>query len=84
MRADRLILFSVGILAFSFLAGYFLIRKATTFSWSYITNSVVLSVLFLTNAVRGIRPVGAIEGLLSLPPGPVTARLREAREAAPA
>ena len=40
--------------------------------------------LFLTNAVRGIRPVGAIEGLLSLPPGPVTARLREALEAVPA
>ena len=51
MRADRLILFSVGILAVSFLVGYLLIRKATTFSWSYITNSLVLSVLFLTNAV---------------------------------
>jgi two-component system nitrogen regulation sensor histidine kinase NtrY len=51
VRADRLILFSVGILAISFLVGYLLIRKATTFSWSYITNSLVLSVLFLTNAV---------------------------------
>jgi 4-amino-4-deoxychorismate lyase len=40
--------------------------------------------VFLTNAVRGIRPVGMIEGLLTLTPGIVTARLREALEAVPA
>jgi two-component system, NtrC family, nitrogen regulation sensor histidine kinase NtrY len=51
LRADRLILFSTGVLAFSFIAGYLAIRRATTFSWSYITNSLVLSVLFVTNAV---------------------------------
>ncbi len=40
--------------------------------------------IFLTNAVRGIRPVRTIESLLQLPPGPVTARLDEALEAVPA
>jgi len=51
LRADRLILFSTAVLALSFIAGYLVIRRATTFSWSYITNSLVLSVLFVTNAV---------------------------------
>jgi two-component system, NtrC family, nitrogen regulation sensor histidine kinase NtrY len=51
LRTDRLILFSTGVLALSFVVGYVLIRRATTFSWSYITNSLVLSVLFVTNAV---------------------------------
>jgi branched-subunit amino acid aminotransferase/4-amino-4-deoxychorismate lyase len=37
--------------------------------------------VFLTNAVRGIRPVGLIEGLRDLPVGPVTSRLRTALEA---
>jgi 4-amino-4-deoxychorismate lyase len=36
--------------------------------------------LFLTNAVRGIRPVGVVEGLIQFRPGKVTARLREALE----
>jgi 4-amino-4-deoxychorismate lyase len=40
--------------------------------------------IFLTNAVRGIRPVRTIESLLQLPPGPITARLDEALEAVPA
>jgi 4-amino-4-deoxychorismate lyase len=40
--------------------------------------------VFLTNAVRGIRPIGVIERVAKLPPGPVTARLREALEAGPA
>jgi 4-amino-4-deoxychorismate lyase len=40
--------------------------------------------LFLTNAVRGIRPVGLIEGFVRLARGPVTAQLREALEAVPA
>ncbi len=37
--------------------------------------------VFLTNAVRGIRPVGYIEGMRDLPVGPVTSRLRTALEA---
>jgi 4-amino-4-deoxychorismate lyase len=36
---------------------------------------------FLTNAVRGIRPVGAVEGIKTFTPGPMIARLREAIEA---
>lgn len=40
--------------------------------------------LFLTNAVRGIRPVGVIEGIKRFSPGVVTARLQEALEAVPA
>jgi len=37
---------------------------------------------FLTNAVRGVRPVGSVEGFRTFGPGPVTARLRQAIEAA--
>jgi len=51
LRVDRILLLSVTVLVISFVAGYVLIRHATTFSWSYITNSVVLSVLFVTNAI---------------------------------
>ena len=51
LRVDRILLLSVTVLILSFVAGYVLIRHATTFSWSYITNSVVLSVLFVTNAI---------------------------------
>jgi 4-amino-4-deoxychorismate lyase len=36
---------------------------------------------FLTNAVRGIRPVGHVHGLVDFGPGAITARLREAIEA---
>jgi 4-amino-4-deoxychorismate lyase len=35
---------------------------------------------FLTNAVRGIRPVGLVEGLKTFGPGPTIPRLREALE----
>jgi len=51
VRTDRLILFSISILAVSFLAGYLFIRRAATFSWSYINNSVILSVLFVANSI---------------------------------
>ncbi|MGI9245849.1 MAG: aminodeoxychorismate lyase [Steroidobacteraceae bacterium] len=37
--------------------------------------------VFLTNAVRGIRPVGMVEGIGEFTPGPAIARLREALEA---
>ncbi len=37
---------------------------------------------FLTNAVRGIRPVGCVVGVNDFRPGEMTARLREAIEAA--
>ena len=50
-RADRLILFSVAVLLVSFLGVSLLIRRAAAFSWSSVTNSVVLSALFVTNAV---------------------------------
>jgi para-aminobenzoate synthetase/4-amino-4-deoxychorismate lyase len=36
---------------------------------------------FLTNAVRGIRPVGRVHGVVDFKPGDITARLREAIEA---
>lgn len=36
--------------------------------------------LFLTNAVRGIRPVGLVEGVRTFEPGPTILRLREAIE----
>jgi len=51
VRVDRLILFSVLILLLFFLGGYHLLRKTTNFSWPYITNSVLLSVLLVTNAL---------------------------------
>lgn len=51
VRADRLILFSVAILLLTFVVGYFFVRRAGEFSWSYITNSILLTALFLTNAV---------------------------------
>ncbi|HEV8121600.1 MAG TPA: ATP-binding protein [Candidatus Polarisedimenticolia bacterium] len=51
VRTDRLILFSVGVLLVSFLGVSVLIRRASAFSWSYVTNSLVLSALFVTNAV---------------------------------
>ena len=51
VRTDRLILFSVFVLLVSFLGGYLFLRRAENLSWSYITNSMLLSVLFLTNAL---------------------------------
>jgi two-component system nitrogen regulation sensor histidine kinase NtrY len=51
LRADRLILVSVAVLVVSFLGVSLLIRRAASFSWSYVTNSAVLSALFVTNAV---------------------------------
>ena len=51
IRIDRLVRSSVLLLLLVFLGGYVLLRKATTFSWLYITNSVLLSSLFLINAI---------------------------------
>ena len=51
IRIDRLIRSSIFLLLLVFLGGYFLLRKATNFSWLYITNSVLLSSLFLINAI---------------------------------
>jgi two-component system nitrogen regulation sensor histidine kinase NtrY len=51
VRADRLILFSVALLLLTFAGGYLVVRRMAEFSWSYITNSVLLTALFLTNAV---------------------------------
>ncbi len=51
VRVDRLVRSSILFLLLVFVAGYFLLRKATNFSWLYITNSVLLSSLFLINAI---------------------------------
>jgi two-component system nitrogen regulation sensor histidine kinase NtrY len=51
IRVDRLVRSSVLVLLLVFLAGSLLLRKATHFSWIYITNSVLLSSLFLINAI---------------------------------
>jgi two-component system, NtrC family, nitrogen regulation sensor histidine kinase NtrY len=51
IRVDRLIQSSALAAFLVFLCGYFILRRTTSFSWPYITNSVLLSVLFLTNAV---------------------------------
>ncbi len=51
VRIDRLILFGIVILLLLFFGAYHLLRKTTTFSWPYITNSVLLTVLLLTNAI---------------------------------
>ncbi len=51
LRIDRLILLGVVILLLIFLAGYHLIRRTANFSWPYITNSVLLSALLITNAL---------------------------------
>ncbi|MEK7799526.1 MAG: hypothetical protein AAB297_06830, partial [Acidobacteriota bacterium] len=51
IRVDRLVRSSILVLLLVFLAGYVLLRKSTNFSWLYITNSVLLSSLFLINAI---------------------------------
>ncbi|HEU4400673.1 MAG TPA: ATP-binding protein [Candidatus Polarisedimenticolia bacterium] len=51
VRVERLIQFGLLALLAIFLAGYFLLRKATDFNWPYVTNRVLLSVLLLTNAI---------------------------------
>ncbi|PYS96928.1 MAG: hypothetical protein DMF50_02485 [Acidobacteria bacterium] len=49
VRVDRLIQFGALALLVVFFGGYLLLRKATDFSWPYLTNSVLLWVLLLTN-----------------------------------
>ncbi|HEV8336771.1 MAG TPA: ATP-binding protein [Candidatus Polarisedimenticolia bacterium] len=51
VRVDRLILLALGILVILFLAGYLLARRARDFSWPYITSSVLLSFLGITNVI---------------------------------
>jgi len=51
IRTDRLVLFGLAVLLAFFLAGYFLARRAQEFSWPYLTNSVLLSFLGITNAI---------------------------------
>src|SRR6185436_18872097 len=51
IRTDRLVLFGLAVLLVFFLAGYFLARRAQEFSWPYLTNSVLLSFLGITNAI---------------------------------
>ncbi len=51
IRVDRLVRSSIMALLLVFLGGYFLLRKATNFSWLYITNSVLLWSLLLLNVI---------------------------------
>ena len=51
VRTDRLILLGLGTLLVLFLAGYLVARRARDFSWPYITNSVLLSFLGITNVI---------------------------------
>jgi two-component system nitrogen regulation sensor histidine kinase NtrY len=51
VRVDRLLQFGVLALLLIFLGGYFVLRNADDLAWPYLTNSVLLSVLFLTNAL---------------------------------
>jgi len=51
IRTDRLVLFGLAALLAFFLAGYLLARRAQEFSWPYLTNSVLLSFLGITNAI---------------------------------
>lgn len=51
IRIDRVILLGLLILLLFFLAGYHLLRTTANFSWPYITNSVLLSALLITNAL---------------------------------
>jgi two-component system nitrogen regulation sensor histidine kinase NtrY len=51
LRIDRLILFGIVVLLLVFLAGYLVLRRASGFSWPYLANSVLLSILLLTNVV---------------------------------
>jgi two-component system, NtrC family, nitrogen regulation sensor histidine kinase NtrY len=51
VRTDRLILLGLGCLLVFFLAGYLLVRRAQAFSWPYLTNSVLLSFLGITNVI---------------------------------
>jgi two-component system nitrogen regulation sensor histidine kinase NtrY len=51
IRTDRLVLFGLAALLALFLGGYFLARRAQEFSWPYLTNSVLLSFLGITNAI---------------------------------
>jgi two-component system nitrogen regulation sensor histidine kinase NtrY len=51
LRIDRLILFGVFVLLLFFLGGYLVLRRAAGFSWPYLANSVLLSILLLTNVI---------------------------------
>jgi two-component system nitrogen regulation sensor histidine kinase NtrY len=51
VRFDRLILFGVLILLLIFLGGYQFVRKTAGYSWPYLTNSVLLNALLVTNAI---------------------------------
>ncbi len=51
LRTDRLVMFALAALLTLFLGGYLLARRATDFSWPYLTNSVLLSFLGITNAI---------------------------------
>jgi len=51
VRTDRLIFLGLGSLLAFFLVGYLGVKRARDFSWPYITNSVLLSFLGITNVI---------------------------------
>ncbi len=51
VRTDRLVLLGLCLLVVLFLAGYLVARRARDFSWPYITSSVLLSFLGITNVI---------------------------------
>jgi two-component system nitrogen regulation sensor histidine kinase NtrY len=51
LRAGRVLLFGILALILVGLGGLLLKENADSFTWPYITNSVLLSFLFLTNAI---------------------------------
>ncbi len=51
LRADRLLLLGVGVLALLVSILYYILQKSGDFSWPYLTNSVLLSFLGITNAL---------------------------------
>jgi two-component system nitrogen regulation sensor histidine kinase NtrY len=51
VRVDRLVFFALGTLLVLFVAGYVLARRARDFSWPYLTSSVLLTVLGITNVL---------------------------------
>ncbi|MCZ6777736.1 MAG: ATP-binding protein [Acidobacteriota bacterium] len=51
LNTDRLLLLGVAILVLVVSAIYFFLQKTEDFSWPYLTNSVLLSFLGITNAI---------------------------------
>ncbi|MEE9218082.1 MAG: ATP-binding protein [Acidobacteriota bacterium] len=51
LHADRLLLLGIAVLVFLVSAIYYFLQKSGDFTWPYLTNSVLLSFLGITNAI---------------------------------